>query len=53
MFCIGHSPSNRIEVSKEEEAVDFNDNIWDGEYDDDEEEGSSSCLDKFFQAIRN
>jgi len=51
MFCIGHSPSNRIEVSKEEETLDFNDNIWDGEYDDDEEEGSSSCLDKFFQAI--
>ena len=40
MFCIGHSPSNRIEVSKEEETLDFNDNIWDGEYDDDEEEGS-------------
>jgi len=50
MFCIGHSPSNGIEVSREE-TVDLDDNICDGEYDDDEEEGSSSCLDKFFQAI--
>lgn len=49
MFCIGHSPSNTIEVSREE-TVDLDDNICYGEYDV-HEEGGSSCLDKFFQAI--
>lgn len=50
MFCIGHSPSNAIEVSREE-TEDLDDNICDDEYEDDEEEGTSSCLDNFFQAI--
>jgi len=52
MFCIGHSPSNTIEVSREE-TVDLDDKICYGEYDDDEEEGSLFCLDKFFQALNS